>query len=328
MERVRALVAGMLLAAASPVAAQPVDVPATATAPSPPTAADTTSDTALLLGVSQNRMTVPVSIGTHGPWPFIIDTGAERTVVSRQLATSLGLAAGPALRVVAMTGPTAVGSVVVPALSVSTLAQPTITAPALEARHIGAAGMLGIDALQGHSIDIDFDRSAMTVHPSRRRRVVAGTHGDEIVVVARSLYGQLIVTDARWRGRRIAVVIDTGSAMTVGNPALLAMIGVHARPIGPTAALSVTGIELHADAFVVDDLSIGGVGFANVAVAIADAAPFHRFGLERRPALMLGMDTLRLFRRVRIDFANRDVEFTLPRGDGERLGLSWGTPGV
>ena len=212
-----------------------------------------------------------------------------------------------------MTGPSAVGSVIVPALSVSSLAQPPITAPMLEAVDIGAAGILGIDTLQGHSIDIDFDRSAMTVRPSRRRRVTAGASGDEIVVVARSLFGQLIVTDAHWRGRRIAVVIDTGSAMTIGNPALLALMAARARPLGAIAAISVTGMTLQAQAYVVDDLSIGGVGFSNVPVAIADATPFHRFGLEHRPALMLGMDTLRLFRRVRIDFATRDVEFTLPR---------------
>ncbi|WP_174293170.1 aspartyl protease family protein [Sphingomonas bacterium] len=284
-------------------------------------AGDTVTETALLLGTSQDRMTVPVSIGSHGPWPFIIDTGAERTVVSRQLAAQLGLDPGPELRVVAMTGPSAVGSVLIPQLSVSTLVQPTITAPLLEARNIGAAGMLGIDTLQGHSIDIDFDRSAMTVRPSRKRRVVAGSHGGEIVVVARPLFGQLIVTDARWRGKRIAVVIDTGAAMTVGNPALLAMMAGRARPLGPTSSISVTGLTLEAQAYLVSDLTIGGIGLANVPVAIADATPFHRFGLTSRPALMLGMDALRLFRRVKIDFANRDVEFTLPRSAGERLGL-------
>ena len=315
------LAAGLLLAAGTAAAQQEGAPPAAVAAP-----ADTITDTALLLGASQNRMTVPVSIDTRGPWPFVIDTGAERTVVSRQLAASLGLAAGPMLRVVAMTGPSATPSVIVPGLAVSTLAQPTITAPALEAGNIGAAGILGIDTLQGHSIDIDFDASAMTVHPSRKRRVVAGTRGDEIIVVARSLFGQLIVTDARWRGRRIAVVIDTGSSMTVGNPALLRMMAGRARPIGPTSALSVTGQTLQAQAFMVDDITIGGIGFANVPVAIADAAPFHRFALEKRPALMLGMDTMRLFRRVRIDFANRDVEFTLPRGEGRRLGL--GLPGA
>ena len=322
MERMRALTVAMLAVAlvVAPAAAQ-TSLPVT------PAATETTTDTALLLGTSQNRMTVPVSIGARGPWPFIIDTGAERTVVSRELATTLNLAAGPPLRVVAMTGPSETPSVIVPDLGVSTLAQPTITAPALEERNIGASGILGIDTLQGHAIDIDFDRAAMVVHPSRKRRVVAGAHGDEIVVVAKSLYGQLIVTDARWRGKRIAVVIDTGSTMTVGNPALLAMMGVRARPLGATTAVSVTGETLHAQAYVVDDLGIGGIGFANVAVAIADAAPFRRFGLQRRPALMLGMDTLRLFRRVRIDFANRDIQFTLPRSDGQRLGLAGWSPG-
>lgn len=316
MERTRALVVAMLAAvfAAAPLAAQ-TDVQAM------PSTAEVTTDTALSLGASQNRMTVPVSIGDRGPWPFIIDTGAERTVVSRELAAMLGLAPGPTLRVVAMTGPSETPSVIVPDLGVSTLAQPTITAPALAAGNIGASGILGIDTLQGHAIDIDFDHAAMVVRPSRKRRVFAGNHGDEIVVVAKSLYGQLIVTDAHWRGKRIAVVIDTGSTMTVGNPALLSMMGARARPLGPATALAVTGETLHAQAFVVDGLAIGGIGFANVPVAIADAAPFRRFGLQHRPALMLGMDTLRLFRRVRIDFANRDIQFTLPRGERERLGF-------
>ncbi len=128
------------------------------------------SDEAMLaLGVSAGRMTVPVSINQRGPWNFIIDTGAERTVVSRELAGVLGLSAGPRLRVIAMTGPSNVGSVIVPRLSVSTIARETIEAPALGARDLGAVGMLGIDALQGHAISINFDRQQMTLRPSRKR---------------------------------------------------------------------------------------------------------------------------------------------------------------
>lgn len=316
-----ACTAAMALAGTAALADQAVPL---TQPPAAATTTDTSLETALALGLAQNRMTVPVSIDTRGPWPFVIDTGAERTVVSRQLATSLGLAAGPPLRVVAMTGPSLVQSVIVPGLGVSKLAQPTITAPALEAGNIGAAGILGIDTLQGHSIDIDFDRSAMTVRPSHRHRVIAGGHGDEIVVVAKSLFGQLIVTDASWRGTRIAVVIDTGSSMTIGNPALLRMMAARARPIGPTSAVSVTGLTLNAQAFLVNDLAIGGITFANVPVAIADAAPFRRFGLERRPALMLGMDALRRFRRVRIDFANRDVEFTMPHTERNWQNIPFG----
>ena len=316
MERVCGLVAALALSAASPCAAQQ----AAAAAPVDQTAA--TTDTALAFGASENRMTVPGLIGARGPWGFVIDTGAERTVVSRELAGQLGLQPGPTIRLIAMAGRSAVPTVIVPALSVSTVAASTITAPALEQRNLGAAGMLGIDALKGHRIDIDFPRSSMIVKPSRRRYVTAGNHGDEVVVVAKSQFGQLIVTDASWRGKRIAVVIDTGSTLSVGNPALLALMAGRARKVGQTSAISVTGATLIADLHVVDDLAIGGIGLNQVPVAFADAPPFHRFGLSRRPALMLGMDILRLFRRVRIDFANRDIQFTLPPGTGIRMGPS------
>ena len=211
-----------------------------------------------------------------------------------------------------MTGTSTVGTVIVPRLSVSTISQATIQAPALETRHMGAVGMLGIDALQGHSVAIDFDKKQMKLRPSRRRASVRAA-SDEIVIVARSLFGQLIVTDAHWRNVRIAVVIDTGSPASIGNRALLAAITRRPKPLGPMSMTSATGGVVTSDAFSVDRLDIGGVGFANVRVAFSDAPPFRRFGLAGKPALLLGMDVLRLFRTVQIDFANREIRFRFPR---------------
>jgi hypothetical protein len=51
-------------------------------------------------------------------------------------------------------------------------------------------------------------------------------------------------------------------------------------------------------------------------VAITDSEVFRRLGLEDKPALLLGMDVLRSFERVSVDFANRKVRFRLP---GEAL---------
>ncbi len=299
------LVAALL---AGPVSAQLAIAP-----PSPPPL-PLDDDTILAFGDADLRMTVPVRIGGRGPWDFIVDTGAERTVVSRQLAGVLGLPAGANVRVTAMTGTSTVGTVIVPKLSVSTISQATIQAPALETRHMGAVGMLGIDALQGHSVAIDFDAKQMKLRPSRRRTARLRTNTDEIVIVAKSLFGQLIVTDAHWRNVRIAVVIDTGSPVSIGNRALLAAIAKRPKPLGPLSMTSATGQVLVTDAFVVDRLEVGGVGFSNVRVAFSDAPPFRRFGLDKRPALLLGMDVLRLFRTVNIDFANREIRFRFPRG--------------
>src|SRR3546814_20210741 len=60
-------------------------------------------------------------------------------------------------------------------------------------------------------------------------------------------------------------------------------------------------------------LTIGDVCFSHVPIAFANVTPFKRFDLLDEPALLLGMDTLRLFRNVDIDFTNREIRFTVPR---------------
>ena len=267
----------------------------------------------LALGDAGDRMTVPVQIKQRGPWDFIIDTGAERTVVSRELAGVLGLPAGPDMRIAAMTGSSVVGTVIVPGLSVSTISHETIQAPALAAVNLGASGLLGVDTLQGHKVSIDFDKNRMTLQPSRKRAATRRGSTDDIVITATSLFGQLIVTDARYRNAKISVIVDTGSPLSIGNSAFLRLTGGRAKALGPLATVSVTGGILTAAGYALDDISIGGIGFSNVRIAFADAPPFRRFGLGDRPALLLGMDTMRLFRAVQIDFANREIRFTLPR---------------
>jgi len=258
-----------------------------------------------------SRMTVPVQIGGAGPYSFVIDTGAERTVISHELAGTLNLSTGRRVRVTTMAGVGELGTYMIPSLQVSRVAPGSIEAPAVEARNLGAPGMLGIDALKGHALSIDFDKNQMEVRASTKRHQSAGIN--DIVIRAKNLYGQLIVTDARYEGKRISVVIDTGSPVTIGNLALLKRVR-KPPSLGNISLQAVTGQWLTADYRVIDTIKIGGIGFHKVPIAFADAMPFKRFGLSDTPALMLGMDSLRLFRKVQIDFANREIRFTLPRG--------------
>ena len=298
----------LLLAAAATNGATPPPAPPVAEAP-----ADAPPFT-VAFGDEGTRMTVPVTIAGSGPYRFVVDTGAERTVISRELAATLGLPAGRTVRLTAMADTANVGTVIIPSISVGEIGGKAIEAPALAEGHLGAPGMLGIDTLQDHALAIDFDKREMAVTPSIKRKPKSFGSPDEIVVRAKSLFGQLVVTDAYYGGTRVRVILDTGSAVTMGNPALRKRVARNTKTIVPIALMSVTGTYLNADYTQVSKVSLGNITLGNIPVAFADALPFRRFGLTDQPALLLGMDTLKLFRRVRIDFANRGIRFLLPRG--------------
>ncbi|URW75814.1 retroviral-like aspartic protease family protein [Sphingomonas donggukensis] len=288
-------------------AAVPQDAP-----PAPP--APPADEASVAMTEVAERMTVPVRIADAGPYRFVIDTGSERTVISRQLAHRLGLPAGRDVTVVAMSGSTREATVMIPSLRLSSVPSiGVIQAPALDAGHLGGMGLLGIDTLQAHRITIDFDTGTMAVAPSVKRRQTEPNRGDEVVVRAKSLFGQLIVTDADVDGRAVRVVLDTGSPISVGNVALQKLMRRYTSRFEPLTMTSATGGIVQTQYAHAGRLRVGGIAFQDMPIAFADVPPFHRFGLEKRPAMLLGMNALKMFRRVQIDFPNREVRFLLPR---------------
>lgn len=297
-------VAALALAGAAPAVGENEEL-------APATPAEAAED----IGIAEDgrdRMTVSTLIDGKGPYPFLIDTGAERTVISAELARRLGLAQGKRARLHSMTGMDEVSTAVIPRLQVSRKPVHDIHAPALRQADIGALGMLGIDSLQSQRITFDFERRKMSVVPSRSPERV--TDPNTIVVTARTRLGRLVLVDARLDGQKLKVVLDTGSEVTVGNDALRRKL-VGKRRMGktlPIQLVSVTGGRLEADYTQVKRVRLGGILIENLPVAFAEVHPFKQLGLGDEPALLLGMDALRLFDRVSVDFANRRVRFTRP----------------
>jgi len=75
---------------------------------------------------------------------------------------------------------------------------------------------------------------------------------------------------------------------------------------------SVTGEQMNAGVTRVPELELGGVKLKDLSVAFANAHIFRQLGLEDRPALLLGMNAMRAFDRISIDFAAKKVRFVLP----------------
>lgn len=261
----------------------------------------------------RKRLFIDVKVNDNGPHRFLVDSGADRSVVSDNLALRLRLPAGEPVRVQGMAGAAEVATVEVSALTLGQSEIGPITAPALSARHLGADGLIGIDALADQRLMLDFEKRTITVQDSRQPYAA---NGEEILVTAKRRKGQLIITQASVKGRAVSAVIDTGSEITLANSALRRRLFGDRRPqaMRDIELISVTGQILKAEAMVLDEVRVGSLYLSNVVVAFADAPPFALFGLSNQPALFLGSDLLSSFRRVSLDFRNRKVRFTLRRG--------------
>ena len=265
------------------------------------------------------RLTVPVTINGGGPYHFVVDTGAERTVISRELADRLTLASARPVTLLSIAGADEVQTAMVDRLSLTAGRGQLLglEAPVLSEVHMGAAGILGIDSLQTKRVILDFRRMRMSISDSSQSNYGAS---DEIVVTARRRLGQLILVDAEADGQKISVIIDTGSAVSIGNLLLRDRLSARGR-LGrsvPISITSVTGGVTAADYSSIRSVRIGGITLGHMPIAFADPQIFRRLGLDQKPALLLGMDVLRLFDRVSIDFANHNVRFILP-GDGWQM---------
>src|SRR5688572_3093784 len=84
------------------------------------------------------RMTVPVRLGGSRPFRFLVDTGADRTSVSFEIARELGLAERPKAMLHSATGQSMVRMAHLPELYMSRRAVHNIRAPLLNAADIGA----------------------------------------------------------------------------------------------------------------------------------------------------------------------------------------------
>jgi len=309
-------------------ASQPPGTPPVAPAPADPAAAPVTGSeiTPFVQPFdldATRRMSVQVMIGGQGPYSFLVDTGAERTIIARELADRLGLVEGGKLRMATIGGSATVPSFRVAALQMTNLSMHGFDAPSFYGRHIGAAGLIGVDMLEDRRILIDFTKESMQVLETRKRARPIIRDDDAIIVTARNSAGRLILSDARIDGRRIDVIVDTGAQTSVGNLALQKLVAdrrANRLPFLPTTLGAVTGEAVPATRTAIKRIIINGMDVNDLPVSFADSQAFRALGLTERPALLLGMDSLALFDRVEIDFPNRRVVFDLPDGASRAIG--------
>lgn len=262
-----------------------------------------------------DRMTVQVRVNGSAPVPFIVDTGAERTVIANDFARKLALEAGPILTLATISGRYQVNSFFIESLSTASVNLQGVEAPGLERANLGAYGLLGIDSLEDSRVHLDFTHQTMDVLPSKKTRTKTKLENGMIVVQARRKAGRMILSTAKIDGIKVDIILDTGAQSSMANLALRDKLRRRHRSFDfiPVKLRSVTGTILNGDYTQIREIDIGGLTINDMPMTFADNFAFAALNLQDRPAILLGMDALKLFDRVLIDFSNRRVGFDLPK---------------
>ena len=262
------------------------------------------------LAASDDRVSIPIHIGGRGPWNFIVDTGSQRTVISRDLADQLALPARRPVTIVSMAGRSEARTVALPRLGYGKEMIDDIEAPVLEADHLGAAGLLGLDSLHAKRLLLNFRTGRMEIGASRP----SWRDPNAIIVEARRRKGQLILLHSDANGLKVNIILDTGTQLSVGNPALRdKLIRKKRAPLmSEVSLISVTGETLTGQLGRIGKIRMGPISLTDLPVMFADAQPFRELGLSDKPTLLLGIQALKMFDRVAIDFGRGKIDFLMP----------------
>jgi hypothetical protein len=268
----------------------------------PPTSLSTVAD-------MYRRMTAPIRVNGAGPFAFVVDTGANQSVISMELAAQLGLPRGPPEPLNGVAGVEDAQTTVAD-LEIGARRHPGVVLSLLPAAAVGGAGMLGLDRLEGQELTLNFRGQTLGITtPGRLYRDPA-----DVAVKAQRRDGQLTLVDADLAGIPLVAFLDSGAENTVGNM-MLRQLALTRNPTSiwsQTPIVSATGQTIMAEIADLPALRVGGMRLPNWPVAFADLHTFQMWDLTNRPAILLGVDIMSRFEWVCLDFARDEVRFRLP----------------
>lgn len=324
--RRRFVAQGLLTMATAPVLARAVVRPAVegpphlsstgaVTGPATGAGTDTGSGAVRATDRADERLTTEVFIDGKGPYHFLVDTGAERTLIATEIATQLALPQGRQVMVEGIIRGQRSSLVRLGTLEMGGLVCPDLQVPVLPRSMLQVDGYLGLDVLDRHRVIFDFRARTLTVTKPQGFFSSLWTHTDEAVVRTLGSSGRLRASDCLVNGVRAAAFIDTGAEISVSNPALYEELQRRAPtkelPLGWTGLYGVTGGSMEGVVTNVDEIKLDELNLTYTTLVVAGLEVFDSWGLKRQPALLFGMDCLRRFERVTIDYGRKELRFQI-----------------
>ncbi len=252
------------------------------------------------------RIVVPVLINGKGPFRFLVDTGADGTLVSAALVSALGLVPSQIRdeQVEGTTGTEQLPCVTIDTLRIGSIVKHNIRLPVSRSPVMtGLDGILGMAGFGAVRVVVDFRRNRVAIDRSSR-----GLPTSFLDIRAQRSPGGLLIIPARVGDIPVAAVIDTGATETLGNAALRkALLREAAANAAATRIYGVTRQVSNGGVALSPAIYLGPAAVLGLRVVYSDIPIFKTWHLDSQPALIIGMNALGVVNALVLDYPRSQV---------------------
>jgi hypothetical protein len=254
------------------------------------------------------RILVPIMVNNQGPFQFVLDTGANRSVLTPHLVAALGLkiAVNATATMSGVTGSSSVPTVAVEQIKAGEVVLRRQRLPVADGLSKDTDGTLGVDALGDTRILVDFVHDTIRIRSAQHE----GVPDNVIRIPGQCRFGRLLVVKASVGRIPVKAVIDTGSQHTLANFTLRNKLGL------PTASTASTSVQVIGETLAqqpgdrrrVPVIRMGRVQMIDPTVVFGDFYVFRLWGLDAEPAIVLGMDMIGTLDTLLIDYQRCEIQ--------------------
>jgi hypothetical protein len=259
------------------------------------------------------RIWAPVYVNDHGPFRFVLDTGASTSAITNPVATALGVATNlsPSITLRGATGSIMVPAIKIDSLVVGDLLLTSKRVPIIPTALGGAEGVLGTEGLLDKRIYIDFGRDLIVIKRSHNERAEPGF----TTIPVKLLRGKLLSTRAMMGSVPILAIIDTGGQTSVANLAARDALLRRGRRGQPTVAEIIGATEAveFGEGYAAPPIAIGDITIRSSRVTFGDLYIFKQWRLTDTPTILIGMDVLGLLDTLVIDYKRKELQVRVPK---------------
>ena len=258
-----------------------------------------------LAGGAQPLILLPVSVNDHGPFDFILDTGAGTSLLSSELAKQLQVKIIGSKEGQSAGGKVSVSLAKVNSFAVGETKLADVDVGIVDLSQIGKAvgakieGDLGYNFLKHFRVTINYrDCEIGFDDPKRVERFARGAQNEAPIRLANPAK-PLILVDVHANGRGpFQFAIDTGTSTTAITPEVANTLGLSTSPIGSGTT---GGAPVDFQAATLQSFQLGGARIDNMAVVVGDFFAMLSAAVGARLDGIVGYNFLRNYKVV-IDY--------------------------